>query len=133
MLLNWLGRGRCGPTLVRHRRGLPYAARQACLLLAADCRAQIYYLNKATQPELQRHINGLPALFLDCDDDIDLEHDTGAKARYAQQISEFSGFVRRLQARRCAPQHTVPSHNGLMFLSCLPARSIHPWVDTLLA
>ena len=66
-------------------------------------RAQIYYLNKATQPELQRHINGLPALFLDCDDDIDLEHDTGAKARYAQQISEFSTFVRQLQARRCAP------------------------------
>ena len=66
-------------------------------------RAQIFYLNKATQPELQRHINGLPALFLDCDDDIDLERDTGAKARYAQQISEFSGFVRRLQARRCAP------------------------------
>ena len=67
-------------------------------------RVQIYYLNKATQPELQRHINGLPALFLDCDDDIDLERDTGAKARYAQQISEFSGFVRRLQARRCAPR-----------------------------
>ena len=105
---------------------MPYAARQACLLLAADCRAQIYYLNKATQPELQRHINGLPALFLDCNDDIDLEHDTSAKARYAQQISEFSGFVRRLQARRCAPQHSVPSHNGLIFLSYLPARSIHP-------
>lgn len=66
-------------------------------------RAQIYYLNKATQPELQRHINGLPALFLDCNDDIDLEHDTGAKARFAQQISEFSTFVRQLQARRCAP------------------------------
>ncbi|KAK9843834.1 hypothetical protein WJX81_008356 [Elliptochloris bilobata] len=65
-----------------------------------SCRGKIYYLNKATQPELQRHINGLPALFLDCDDDIDLERDTGAKARFAQQISEFSGFVRRLQARR---------------------------------
>ena len=91
-----------------------------------DCRAQIYYLNKATQPELQRHINGLPALFLDCNDDIDLEHDTGAKAHYAQQISEFSGFVRRLQARRCATHPTVPCHNGPMPLSCLFARSTHP-------
>jgi hypothetical protein len=62
--------------------------------------AQIFYLNRATQPLLRKHIDGLPALYLDCDEDIDLEHDVDAKEAVAKQIKDFSDHVRALREAR---------------------------------
>lgn len=64
--------------------------------------AQIFYLSQAAQPLLRKHIDGLPALYLDCDTDIDLEHDAGAREAYAKQIKDFSDHVRALRDCRCA-------------------------------
>ena len=51
---------------------------------------------------LRKHIDGLPALYLDCDTDIDLERDTDAQSAFARQIRDFSDHVRALREARCA-------------------------------
>ena len=63
---------------------------------------QIFYLSQAQQPLLRKHIDGLPALYLDCDTDIDLERDAGAREAYAKEISSFSEYVRKLRDSRWA-------------------------------
>ena len=62
--------------------------------------AQVFYLNQVKQPLLCKHIDGLPALFLDCDEDIDLERDELAKDTLARQIKDFSAHVRGIRAAR---------------------------------
>ena len=64
--------------------------------------AQIFYLNKNPQPALRKHIDGLPALYLDCNEDIDLQHDNAVREAYAKQIKDFSNHVRALRESRWA-------------------------------
>ncbi len=61
---------------------------------------QIFYLNREKQPLLPKHIDGLPALYLDCDTDIDLDRDQAAKDAFARQIEDFYEHVSRLRAAR---------------------------------
>ncbi len=61
---------------------------------------QISYLDQKKQPLLQRHIDGLPALFLDCDKDIDMGRDQVAKDIYAKQILDFADYVRKVREAR---------------------------------
>ena len=69
---------------------------------ASSNAAQIFYLSQAQQPLLRKHIDGLPALYLDCDTDIDLDRDAGAREAYAKEISSFSEYVRKLRDSRWA-------------------------------
>ena len=62
--------------------------------------AQVFYLNQVKQPLLCKHIDGLPALYLDCDIDIDLERDQSAKDTIARHIKDFSAHVRTLREAR---------------------------------
>ncbi len=57
---------------------------------------------------LRKHIDGLPALYLDCDTDIDLENDISARSAFARQIRDFSDHVRALREARCA----LDCHSG---------------------
>lgn len=68
----------------------------------------MFYLNQERQPMLRKHIDGLPALYLDCDTDIDLENDISARSAFARQIRDFSDHVRALREARCA----LDCHSG---------------------
>ena len=61
---------------------------------------QIFYLNRDKQPLLRRHIDGLPALYVDCNEDIDMQRDQAAKDVLAKQIKDFSNHVRNLHRAR---------------------------------
>ena len=63
---------------------------------------QIFYLNENLQPALRKHIDGLPALYLDCNEDIDPENDDAVRQTYARQIKDFSNHVRALRESRWA-------------------------------
>ncbi len=73
---------------------------------------QIFYLSLDKQPLLQRHIDGLPALYVDCNEDIDMQRDQAAKNALAKQIKEFSNHVRNM--------HTARYGMGPMLLLILP-------------
>ena len=60
----------------------------------------MFYLSQNKQPLLCKHIDGLPALYLDCEQDIDLERDQAAKDRIARYIKDFSDHVRGLKDAR---------------------------------
>ena len=61
---------------------------------------QIFYLNLDKQPLLRRHIDGLPALYVDCNEDIDMQRDQAAKDVLAKQIKDFSNHVRNMHRAR---------------------------------
>ena len=61
---------------------------------------QIFYLKENPQPALRKHLDGLPALYMDCNEDIDLENDDTVKEAYARQIKDFSNHVRALRESR---------------------------------
>ena len=61
---------------------------------------QIFYLNQDKQPLLRKHIDGLPTLYLDCNEDIDMHRDQAAKDSLAKQINDFSNHVRSLHKAR---------------------------------
>ncbi|CAK0784012.1 hypothetical protein CVIRNUC_007215 [Coccomyxa viridis] len=72
-------------------------------------RGKIFYLSLDKQPLLQRHIDGLPALYVDCNEDIDMQRDQAAKNALAKQIKEFSNHVRNMHtARRSATSFAPP-------------------------
>ena len=61
---------------------------------------QIFYINPKKQPLLQKHLDGLPALYLDCDEDTDMQRDQAAKAALTKQIKDFSDHVRKVREAR---------------------------------
>ena len=61
---------------------------------------QIFYLNRDKQPLLRRHIDGLPALYVDCNEDIDMHRNQAAKDALAKHIKDFSDHVRSLHEAR---------------------------------
>lgn len=73
---------------------------------------QVFYLNQAQQPMLRKHIDGLPALYLDCDTDIDLDRDMDARSAFACQIRDFSEHVRALREARWLPRPNLCSESG---------------------
>lgn len=93
---------------------LPCGCGNRCHDQSLAVAAQIFYLNENPQPALRKHIDGLPALYLDCDTDIDLERDLAAKEEYARQIKDFSDHVRALRESRWA----------LISMLCLDRRPI---------
>ena len=62
--------------------------------------SQVFYLSQAMQPLLSKHLDGLPALYLDCDKDIDLGRDQAAKDTIARHVKDFSDHVRVLREAR---------------------------------
>ena len=70
------------------------------ILLKCSVMVQISYLDHNKQPLLQRHIDGLPALYLDCDKDVDMKRDQAAKDIYVKQIMDFSDHVRKIREAR---------------------------------
>ena len=70
------------------------------ILLKCFVIVQIFYLDNSKEPLLQRHISGLPALYLDCDKDIDMERDVAAKNFYVKQIMDFSDHMRKIREAR---------------------------------
>ncbi|KAK9902878.1 hypothetical protein WJX75_009597 [Coccomyxa subellipsoidea] len=85
-------------------------------------RGKVFFLNQARQPMLRKHIDGLPALYLDCDTDIDLERDTDAQSAFARQIRDFSDHVRALREARVKPGLVLPSEESkrLVMDRCSP-------------
>ncbi|BDA51346.1 probable deoxycytidine kinase at N-terminal half [Coccomyxa sp. Obi] len=75
-------------------------------------RGKVFYLNQSQQPMLRKHIDGLPALYLDCDTDIDLDRDMDAKSAFACQIRDFSEHVRALREARTKPGLVLPSEES---------------------
>ena len=62
--------------------------------------SQVFYLSQDKQPLLCKHIDGLPALYLNCEKDMDLERDQGAKDSVARCIRDFADHVRTLKEAR---------------------------------
>ncbi len=60
----------------------------------------MFYLSQDKQPLLCKHIDGLPALYLDCEKDLDLERDQGAMDSVARYISDFADHVRNMKEAR---------------------------------
>ena len=81
--------------------------------------AQIFYLDQVKQPLLCKHIDGLPALYLDCDKDLDFERDQAAKITIARHVKEFSEHVRSLREARYHICFPVPVCNYCCTFSCV--------------
>ena len=73
-----------------------------CMSILCGLILQIFYLNENPHPALRKHIDGLPALYLDCNEDIDPENDDAVRQTYARQIKDFSNHVRALRESRWA-------------------------------
>ena len=73
-------------------QGGGFAALESGLVVPEALREQIYHLEGAHQhPTVQ----GVPALVLDCDPDIDLDKDEAAKQALAAQVHAFYDYVRQ--------------------------------------
>lgn len=62
----------------------------------------VHFLTKERNTLMAPALDGLPALFLDHDIDIDLERDMSAKREYAQRIRAFFEYVSALAPRQAA-------------------------------
>lgn len=50
-------------------------------------------------PEVHPALQNVPALVLDCDQDIDIQKDLDAKAHFAKQVAEYAAWVKRYTER----------------------------------
>lgn len=77
-------------------------------------RNDVYSLvNRNVHPLIQ----GLPALVLDCDPDMDIEHDQEKKEEYADKLKTFYEYIQKNPpATAGAGQHVIKPHpGGLIF------------------
>lgn len=80
-----------------HERANEHAA-QIHRSLDASVRDNIVFLDTDTHPSMHEAINRVPALILDCNDDIDLENDEDAKQNYVNQVESFFRFVKAMKS-----------------------------------
>ncbi|GAQ83246.1 deoxynucleoside kinase [Klebsormidium nitens] len=104
-LLPDVAKSSAGHTLLRgaHPEGYPEAIRN-----------DVYSLvNRNVHPLIQ----GLPALVLDCDPDMDIEHDQAKKEEYADKLKTFYEYIQENPpATAGAGQHVIKPHpGGLIF------------------
>ena len=66
----------------------------------SEIAGQVYFLDAARQAGLHAACDGVPALVLDADADIDLTRDVAAKSHYARQVRAYFEYVRAVRARR---------------------------------
>lgn len=60
---------------------------------------QILYLNSKV-PGMPHFIDGVPALVLDYDKEIDMQHDREAQHEYATQVKAYFEFVKEVRQRK---------------------------------
>ena len=72
----------------------------------SEIAGQVYFLDAARQSGLHAACDGVPALVLDADADIDLSRDVAAKSHYARQVRAYFEYVRAVRARREAADPT---------------------------
>lgn len=44
-------------------------------------------------PALQKHLNNVPVLVVDCNPDIDVENDVAAREHFAMQVNQYWDYV----------------------------------------
>ncbi|DBB02914.1 TPA: hypothetical protein ACH3X1_013516 [Trebouxia sp. C0004] len=61
---------------------------------------KVVYLNSSLSPGMPSFIDGVPALVLDYDKEIDMENDHEAQNEYATQVKAYFEFVREVRQRK---------------------------------
>lgn len=61
---------------------------------------QVVYLNSSLSPGMPSFIDGVPALVLDYDKEIDMENDHEARNEYATQVKAYFEFVKEVRQRK---------------------------------
>jgi len=61
---------------------------------------QVVYLNSSLSPGMPNFIDGVPALVLDYDKEIDMENDHEAQNEYATQVKAYFEFVKEVRQRK---------------------------------